>query len=147
MTDDSHCHCQTCTVMNEPLTLEGDIRYLKAHIETKDRQLADAMLRINIYKEAWRDAEKNNTILRQKLDEMHQLAMTRLNDNMGLSQENEKLQGALNNEIKHHAAKLDELDKLKADYEKLRDHYFSLEKAYCKLSDKIQSIKRTVEFL
>jgi hypothetical protein len=91
MIDDSNCHCPPCTAMNEPLSLEGDIRYLKAHIETKDRQLAEANLRIDIYKEAWQDAEKNNTHLRQKLDEMHQLAMTRLNDNMGLAQENEKL--------------------------------------------------------
>jgi hypothetical protein len=52
---------------------------------------AEDKLRINIYKEAWRDAEKDNTRLRQKLDEMHQLAMTRLNDNMGLAQENERL--------------------------------------------------------
>jgi chromosome segregation ATPase len=77
--------------MNEPLTLEGDIRYLKEHIVTKDRQLAEANLRIDIYKETWQDAEKDNTRLRQKLDEMHQLAMTRLNDNMGLAQENERL--------------------------------------------------------
>jgi hypothetical protein len=105
MTDDSNCHCQTCTAMNEPLSLEGDIRYLKEHIITKDRQLADANLQIEIYREAWLDAKasnkpslggnlglaQDNTLLRQKLDEMHQLAMTRLNDNMGLSQENEKL--------------------------------------------------------
>jgi len=127
--------------MNEPLSLEGDIRYLKEHIVTKDRQLAekdnalyDAEFRIRIYHDAVIDEEneskrlreenkhyhsriteledtimrlgeekrisglghnlgltQDNTHLRQKLDEMHQLAMTRLNDNMGLAQENEKL--------------------------------------------------------
>lgn len=56
----------TCKFCNpEPLTLEGDIRYLKAHIETKNRQLAEkdaklseAKLRIDIYREAWQDAEQ-----------------------------------------------------------------------------------------
>jgi chromosome segregation ATPase len=113
MTDDSNCHCQTCTVMNEPLTLEGDIRYLKAHIESKDRQLADAELRIDIYHEAWQDAEKNNLRLRQEKDFQHD-RIVELNDtamrltednrllreeqlkpslghNLGLQQENERL--------------------------------------------------------
>jgi chromosome segregation ATPase len=106
MTDDSNCHCQTCTTMNEPLTLEGDIRYLKAHIETKDRQLADAQLRINIYKEAWQDAEKYNVMLRED-DKKNRARITELEDtvlrlqqankpslggNLGLQAENDKLE-------------------------------------------------------
>jgi chromosome segregation ATPase len=105
MTDDSNCHCPPCTAMNEPLTLEGDIRYLKAHIETKDRQLADAQLRIDIYKEAWQDAEKDNVKLRQQNDKQHD-RIVELNDtvmrlqeaskpslgrNLGLQAENERL--------------------------------------------------------
>jgi hypothetical protein len=66
MIDDSNCHCQTCTVMNEPLTLEGDIRYLKAHIETKDRQLADANKRVEIYRDALIDAVRENAQLREE---------------------------------------------------------------------------------
>jgi hypothetical protein len=77
MTDDSNCHCRTCTTMNEPLSLEGDIRYLKAHIESKDRQLADANLRIEIYREAWLDARASNK--------------PSLGGNLGLQQENERL--------------------------------------------------------
>ena len=106
MTDDSNCHCQTCTVMNEPLTLEGDIRYLKAHIETKDRQLADAMLRIEIYREAWLDAARESNKLREENKYYHS-RITELEDtimrsteekrigglghNLGLQQENERL--------------------------------------------------------
>ena len=71
MTDDSNCHCQTCTAMNEPLTLEGDIRYLKAHIESKDRQLADANLNIGIYREAWADAERAAARLEEKNVRLH----------------------------------------------------------------------------
>lgn len=57
----------TCKFCNpEPLTLEGDIRYLKAHIETKDRQLADANKRAEIYREAWADAERENARLREE---------------------------------------------------------------------------------
>jgi chromosome segregation ATPase len=106
MTDDSNCHCQTCTTMNEPLTLEGDIRYLKAHIETKDRQLAEANLRINIYKEAWQDAEKYNVMLRED-DKKNRARITELEDtvmrlqeankpslgrNLGLQAKNEQLE-------------------------------------------------------
>jgi chromosome segregation ATPase len=110
MTDNSNCHCQTCTAMNEPLSLEGDIRYLKAHIETKDRQLADAKLRINIYKEAWQDAEKYNVMLRED-DKKNRARITELEDtimrsteekrigglghNLGLAQENERLKAEL----------------------------------------------------
>lgn len=54
----------TCKWCNpEPLTLEGDIRYLKAHIETKDRQLADANKRVEIYREAMLDAAREGAIL------------------------------------------------------------------------------------
>jgi chromosome segregation ATPase len=104
VTDDSNCHCGPCTAMNEPLTLEGDIRYLKAHIETKDRQLADAEKRVDIYKGAWRDAE--SAALR--LDEKNAQLLTRITEledalvrlgadkpslghNLGLQQENERL--------------------------------------------------------
>lgn len=105
MIDDSNCHCPPCTTMNEPLTLEGDIRYLKAHIETKDRQLADADLRINIYKEAWQDAEKANLRLRQEKDFQHDRiveledALVRLGadkpslgGNLGLQAKNDQLE-------------------------------------------------------
>lgn len=71
--DDSNCHCGPCTAMNEPLTLEGDIRYLKAHIKTKNRQLAEkdnalaeAKLRIDVYREAWQDAERESARLREE---------------------------------------------------------------------------------
>lgn len=58
----------TCKFCNpEPLTLEGDIRYLKAHIETKDRQLADANKRVEIYRESWADAEREVARLREEL--------------------------------------------------------------------------------
>jgi chromosome segregation ATPase len=90
--------------MNEPLTLEGDIRYLKAHIETKNRQLADAQKRVDIYKEAWRDAEKYNTTLREDAkkscariveleDALVRLGADKpsLGHNLGLQQENERL--------------------------------------------------------
>jgi chromosome segregation ATPase len=76
MFDDLNCHCGPCTTMNEPLTLEGDIRYLKAHIESKDRQLADANLRINIYKEGWQDAERAAA----KLDEKNAQLLTRITE-------------------------------------------------------------------
>ena len=89
MTDDSNCHCPPCTAMNEPLTLEGDIRYLKAHIETKDRQLADANLRIEIFREAWRDAEKNNVRLREEKDRQH-VRITELVDTVMRLQEANK---------------------------------------------------------
>lgn len=64
----------TCKFCNpEPLTLEGDIRYLKAHIETKNRQLAEkdgelaeAKLRIDIYREEWADTERENARLREE---------------------------------------------------------------------------------
>ena len=110
MTDDSNCHCPPCTAMNEPLPLEGDIRYLKAHIETKDRQLADAQLRINIYKEAWQDAEKYNVMLREEnknqysrireLDDAimrlgEEKRISGLGHNLGLQQENERLKAEL----------------------------------------------------
>jgi chromosome segregation ATPase len=57
--------------MNEPLSLEGDIRYLKEHIITKDRQLADAQLRVGIYREAWRDAAAENAELREENKKQH----------------------------------------------------------------------------
>ena len=70
---DPDCRCRLCTTMNEPLSLEGDIRYLKAHIETKDRQLAekdnalyDAEFRIRIYRDAVIDAENENKRLREE---------------------------------------------------------------------------------
>ena len=94
---------------DDQLTLEGDIRYLTAHIETKNRQLADAQLRIDIYKESWQDAERDNTKLREKNDKQHsriselefdlvrlqQDAMQRRNDNMGLGCENQQLREEL----------------------------------------------------
>jgi hypothetical protein len=103
---DPDCRCRLCTTMNEPLSLEGDIRYLKEHIITKDRQLADAQLRINIYKEAWQDAEKYNVMLRED-DKKNRARISELEDtimrlgeekkigglghNLGLAQENERL--------------------------------------------------------
>jgi chromosome segregation ATPase len=110
MTDDSNCHCPICTTMNEPLSLEGDIRYLKAHIETKDRQLADAQLRINIYKEAWQHAAAQNAELREEKKKQHariselEDTIMRLGEekrigglgyNLGLAQENERLKAEL----------------------------------------------------
>ena len=106
MTDDSNCHCQTCTAMNEPLTLEGDIRYLKEHIVTKDRQLADANKRIEIYREAWLDAAAETTELRVEKNHQHsrireledtimrlgeEKRISGLGHNLGLQQENERL--------------------------------------------------------
>ena len=103
--DDSNCHCGPCTAMNEPLTLEGDIRYLKAHIETKNRQLAekdnalyDAEFRIRIYRAAVIDAENENNRLREENEKLKRtielsaksdtLANTRL---VELAHENKKL--------------------------------------------------------
>jgi chromosome segregation ATPase len=92
MIDDSNCHCGPCTAMNEPLTLEGDIRYLKAHIDTKDRQLADANLRINVYKEAWQDAERDSEKLREEKNRQHN-RLVELDDTvMRLAEENRLLQ-------------------------------------------------------
>jgi len=91
-----------------PMTDNEKVR-LQVVIDQKNAIIADAEKRVDIYKEAWRDAEKDNTHLRQKLDEVHQLAMTRLNDNMGLAQENAKLR--------------EELQKVKNDYEALHKDY------------------------
>jgi len=104
MTDDSNCQCQTCTTMNEPLTLEGDIRYLKTHIETKNRQLADAQKSADVYREAWQYAEKYNVLLRED-NKQNRARIVELEDalvrlgannpslggNLGLQQENERL--------------------------------------------------------
>lgn len=76
----------TCKWCNpEPLTLEGDIRYLKAHIKTKDRQLAEkdaaianAMNRGDIFREEWTKTEK----------ELYEANI----ENARLREENERLQ-------------------------------------------------------
>jgi chromosome segregation ATPase len=134
---------------------------LQVLIDQKDGAIEDLNRRLEVYRNVHREfvvfnekLREENKLLRDGLDRSVAGHTQTDNDlvrvvvkNEHLQKENEKLQGALNNEIKHHAAKLDELDKLKADYENLKDHYSSLEKAYCKLSDKLQSIKRTVEFL
>jgi len=121
--DDSNCHCGPCTAMNEPLTLEGDIRYLKAHIETKNRQLADAEKRVDIYREAWRDAEsaairldKKNSQLLTRITELEDTIMRSaqekriggLGHNLGLQQENERLK--------------EENKKLREEIERLNTH-------------------------
>ena len=106
MTDDSNCRCRLCTTMNEPLSLEGDIRYLKEHIITKNRQLADAEKRVDIYKVAWRDSEsaalrldEKNAQLLTRITELEDTIMRLgeekriggLGHNLGLQQENERL--------------------------------------------------------
>jgi len=114
MTDDSNCHCPTCTTMNEPLSLEGDIRYLKAHIETKDRQLADAQLRINIYKEAWADTERENAKLREEKAKKH-MRITELEDTIMRSTEEKRIGG-----LGHNLGLSQENDRLKAELEASR---------------------------
>lgn len=98
MIDDSNCHCGPCTAMNEPLTLEGDIRYLKAHIETKNRQLAEkdnalaeAKLRIDIYREAWSDAERESVRLREENEKLKQRSTEQNDWLVRLQEENKKL--------------------------------------------------------
>jgi chromosome segregation ATPase len=121
MTDDSNCHCPTCTTMNEPLSLEGDIRYLKAHIETKDRQLADAEASMGVYRTVIEDYTAQMRILRKENKYYHS-RITELGDtimrsteekrigglghNLGLQQENERLkveleasQGQIRNQL------------------------------------------------
>ena len=137
----------TCKFCNpEPLTLEGDIRYLKAHIETKDRQLADAEKRIDIYREAWADAEKAAI----RLDEKNSQLLTRITEledaimrlgeekrigglgyNLGLQQEIERLKRAVEISVDGHT----QTDK----------KYVELAHENKKLREENERLKRTIE--
>ena len=115
--DEENCHCGPCTAMNEPLTLEGDVRYLKAHIETKDRQLAekdnalyDAEFRIRIYRDTVIDVENDNIRLREE-NERLTLYRTMIDDlsaqNRVLREEKDKLYN-INCKSNNHVAELEQ---------------------------------------
>ena len=122
--DEENCHCGPCTAMNEPLTLEGDIRYLKAHIETKNRQLAekdnalyDAEFRIRIYRDAVIDAENENNRLREE-NERLTLYRTMIDD---LSAQNRALRGQVDLLNTHKARYQEEILDLEKEVMMMRD--------------------------
>jgi hypothetical protein len=125
--------------MNEPLTLEGDIRYLKAHIETKDRQLADAQLRINIYKEAWQDTERDNVRLRQQNDKQHD-RITELEDTIMRSTEEKRIGG-----LGHNLGLAQENERLKAEIERLKNDRTSLVEEANELYEKLGRIETIID--
>jgi chromosome segregation ATPase len=76
--------------MNEPLSLEGDIRYLKAHLETKDRQLADGEARLSVYRTVIEDYTAQMGILRRENNFYH-TRITELEDTCMRSTEHNRL--------------------------------------------------------
>ena len=163
--DDSNCHCGPCTAMNEPLTLEGDIRYLKAHIETKNRQLAEkdgelaeAKLRIDIYREAWQDAERENNRLREENERLRGSVETTVDHLLAAETERNLLRekvdaynevdaqqvGELNDFRRENARLREENERLNTHKARYQEEILELESENDELATVLNSVRNTL---
>jgi chromosome segregation ATPase len=101
--------CAKCVLKDKesPMTDNEKVR-MEILIVQKDEALAASEARVGIYRQAWIDVERENGKLREEKEKQH----TRI---VELTDTVMRLQEALNNEIKHHAARLNEIDRLKND--------------------------------
>jgi predicted RNase H-like nuclease (RuvC/YqgF family) len=79
---------EVATLTPKVAALENKVAVLEKRLNGQSREIRNME---TIKDQQERDSDKEIADLRRKLEDTHKLAMTRLNDNMGLADENEKL--------------------------------------------------------